>query len=80
MIRVVATDAIEVVGVTFRIQGADHARFEAGPAVKDHGIWHYRTTVTLPPDTPWRIEVTARNRAEAEATQTVSRTLSVVPI
>ena len=70
-IWIVATDAIEVVDVTVSIRGADGAVIESGPAVKEHGVWRYRTTTAIPAHTARPIEVTARNRARAEAKRTL---------
>jgi hypothetical protein len=70
-IWIVASDAIEVVDVTIAIRGADDVVIESGPAAKDHGVWVYRTTTTIPANAPRQIEVTARNRARTEAKRTV---------
>ena len=71
-IQVVATDAIEVVEVTIRIRRIAGELVEFGSAVKDHGVWRYRATATVPAGAGWHIDVAARNRAKAEVTQTTS--------
>ena len=71
-IKVIATDAVEVVEVTVQLRTADGTMIESGSAVKDHGIWVYRTTANVPAGTSWRIEITARNRARAEAKATIN--------
>jgi hypothetical protein len=69
-IQVVATDAIEVVEVTIRIRRVAGEVVESGSAVKDHGVWRYRATASVPVGADWQIDVVARNRAKAEVIQT----------
>jgi hypothetical protein len=69
-IRILATDPIEVVGVTVVAHGADGLALETGPAIKAHGIWDYRCTTALA-HTAVSLEVTAENRAGAKITQTI---------
>lgn len=71
LIEIVALDAIAVAEVTVRILTAAGALVEAGRAVPDHDLWTYRTTQRVPAGTSWRVEVSARNRARAEAVATV---------
>ena len=72
LIRVVATDAIEVVGVTVRVHGADGALVETLPALKHHGLWICRCTRAHPaPLNGLRFVVTAQNRADAQATRSL---------
>ena len=66
-LQVLATDAIEVIGVSLQLLTPAGKVLESGPAIKDHGIWVYRTTTTLPQAQHCTWEVTARNRAGAEA-------------
>jgi hypothetical protein len=68
-IKVIATDAIEVTAVMLCIRNATGTEIESGPATKDHGVWSYRTTTSLPANATWKIEATARNRAGTEATR-----------
>ena len=70
IIRVLATDAIEVVNVTLTVRGAGDAVLEAGSAVKDHDLWVYGCTATASEDAPVTIEITAQNRAGTKATAT----------
>jgi hypothetical protein len=71
IIRIVAFDPIEVtaVNVTIRPATGGGGPIESGAAVQDHGVWGYRATVKAPASTPLQIEVTAHNRARAEAKQ-----------
>ena len=62
-IAVLASDAIAVESVDVEIRGTWDAGLEAGPARCLHGVWRYRTTADVPSGTPWRVVVTARNRA-----------------
>ena len=71
LIRIVALDPIEVTAVAVTIRGPDGSRIESGDADREHGVWTYRATVDAPANTPLQIEVSARNRARAEATQTL---------
>lgn len=71
IIRIVVFDPIEVTAVSVTLRGPDGARIESGDADHAHGVWTYRATVDAPANTPLQIEVSARNRARAEATQTV---------
>jgi len=70
LIRVVATDAIEVVDVTIAVRDADAALLETGAATKDHDLWVYRSTTSPADPASILIEVTARNRAGAKVTAT----------
>ena len=67
-IRVLATDAIEVVRVTLTVRDAGDTVLETGSAVKDHDLWVYGCTVTAGENARVTIEVTAVNRAGAKAT------------
>lgn len=62
-IAVLASDAIAVEGVDVEIRGTWDAVLEAGPARCVHGVWRYRTTADAPTGTPWRVVITAKNRA-----------------
>lgn len=71
VIRVVATDAIEVIGVTVGLRSADGTLVEIGSALRDHDIWVYRCTRAHPAPLPsLRFEVTAQNRADAKVMRT----------
>jgi hypothetical protein len=73
IIKIVAFDPIEVTAVTVAIRGSDGAQIESGDAEHEHGVWSYRTTANALAATTLQIEVTARNRARAEAKQTVAK-------
>lgn len=73
VIRIAATDPIAVVSVTVSIRNAEGIRIESGDADVDHGVWTYRATASVPAGSPYKIEVIARNRARAEAKQTMAR-------
>jgi hypothetical protein len=62
VVKVLATDDIEVVSVTVRILDADGAVLEAGPASKVHGVWIYRATVSAPARESLTIEAIATDR------------------
>ena len=68
VIRIVALDPIEVTGVQVRIRIDGGATLETGAAASEHGVWNYRATVKKTAGARLEIEVTARNRAGAEAT------------
>lgn len=70
-IRVLAADAIEVTRVAVVVRGADGASIESGAASKDHDLWIYRCTTAHAARGPLQLEVTAHNRAEAEATESL---------
>jgi len=70
VIRVLATDAIEVVSVGLAARGADGVVLESGAATKDHDIWVYRCTTALA-NRAAAIEVTAQNRAGAKGTRVI---------
>lgn len=72
-LKVVVHDPIEVVDVTIRVSAVEGALLESGPATHEHGVWTYRATTTIPSRTSYAIQVVARNRARAEATQTIPR-------
>ena len=65
--KAIITDSVEVVEVTFHLRTTAGAVLEFGPAVKDHGVWVYCTTANVPAGIDVQIEITARNRARAEA-------------
>jgi hypothetical protein len=68
LIRVLATDAIEVAGVTITIRDAGAAILETGAATKDHSVWVYRSTTSPTNPASAQIEVIARNFAGAKVT------------
>ena len=69
LIRVLATDAIEVVSVTVALRDADAALLETGAASKDHDLWIYRSTTAIADAASVLIEVTAQNRAGAKVSK-----------
>ncbi len=73
VIRIVAFDPIEVCTVAVTIRDAGGTELEFGEAKSEHGVWSYHATVTAPADAELQIEVTARNRAGAEAKQSARR-------
>ncbi len=62
-IAVLASDPVAVAGVEIEIRGIWDAVLEAGSARCVHGVWRHRTSVDVPAGTPWRVVVTAVNRA-----------------
>jgi len=68
-IRVLAKDAVEVVGVTVAVRDADAALLETGSATKDHDLWIYRSTTAIADAASVLIEVTAQNRAGAKVSK-----------
>jgi len=70
VIRVLATDAIEVLSVTVAVRDADAAIIETGAATKDHDLWIYRSTTSSAEPAAVMIEVTAQNRAGARVAPT----------
>jgi hypothetical protein len=73
IIRIVAFDSIEVCAVVVTIRDSRGTELEAGAATSEHGVWSYHATMTASADAELQIEVTARNRAGAEAKQSVAR-------
>ena len=73
IVRVVAFDSIEVSGVVVTIRDSRGTELESGAATPEHGVWSYHATASAPPEAELQIEVRARNRAGAEAKQSVSR-------
>jgi hypothetical protein len=69
LIRVLATDDIEVVSVQVTIDTAKGARVEAGPATKVHGVWRYTTTAAAPAGEPLVITATAKDRPGHDGTR-----------
>jgi hypothetical protein len=67
VIRVVAADAIEVVGVTLTLRSITSGTvLESGAATRDHDVWTYRCTAAAANLRDVRIEVVAANRAGAK--------------
>jgi hypothetical protein len=62
IIRVRATDDIEVVGVQVSVQTAAGLKLEEGPAKNVHGVWRYIATTALPPGDTVTIIATAKDR------------------
>jgi hypothetical protein len=71
LVRVLATDPIAVAGVTVTARDVAGAVLETGPAESDHDVWVYRCTTALG-GVATKFEITAVNRAGAEATTTVA--------
>lgn len=62
-IAVLATDDVAVDTVQVEIRGTWDSALEGGSARCVHGVWRYRTSAEVPVGTPWRVIVTATNRA-----------------
>ena len=71
IVRVLATDPIEVVSVGVTARGIDGRVVEAGAAAKDHDVWVYRCTTALA-GVATKLEITAENRAGAKGGTTVA--------
>jgi hypothetical protein len=69
-IQVLAFDQVEVTDISVCIRASDGAVIETGAAIKQHGVWMYRTTASVPPGMAANVEVTARNPAGAAAVRT----------
>jgi hypothetical protein len=67
VIRIVASDAIEVVSVAVTIRQGDGTTFASGEAEKEHGIWLYRLETAVPAGL-LSVEVVAKNRAGTKGT------------
>ena len=61
IIRVLATDDVEVVSVDVVVQAAD-VLIERGPAAKVHGVWCYTATTAAPAGAALTITATAKDR------------------
>ena len=68
---IVVFDPIAVASVTVAVRGPNGALLESGEATSEHGVWRYLATVDAPVSGRLQVEVTARNRARAEARQIV---------
>lgn len=62
LIRVLASDDIEVVSVEVAIHTAAGVLVERGPAECDHGVWRYRTAQSAPSDADLMLTATAQDR------------------
>lgn len=72
VIRVFATDDVEVVSVDVALHTAAGARLEAGRAVKIHGVWVYTTTTAAPSQQRLIISATAKDRPGHEGVSAAS--------
>jgi hypothetical protein len=70
LLRVIATDDIEVVAVEVFIRTASGTAVENGAAAKVHGLWCYTTTAIAPASDPLVVEVVARDRPGNESRKT----------
>lgn len=61
VIRILATDDIEVVSVDVTVQAAG-LLIERGPAAKVHGVWCYTATTSVPAGAALTITATAKDR------------------
>lgn len=71
VIRILATDDVEVVSVTVTLQTASGVLVEQGAAAKTHGVWCYKATVTGPPDA-LAITATAKDRPGHDGSRTIA--------
>lgn len=62
LIRVLATDDVEVVSVEVVLKTAAGAVLERGPATKLHGVWRYAATLPAPAGQRITIHATAKDR------------------
>ena len=61
VIRVLATDDVEVVAVDVTVQAGD-TLIERGPAAKVHGVWCYTATVSAPAGVALTVTASAKDR------------------
>jgi hypothetical protein len=71
VIKVLATDEVEVVSVQVKIRDADNAVLEEGPATKVHGVWIYTATTNAPARESLTIEASATDRPGNSATESI---------
>lgn len=62
VVRVFATDDVEVIAVEIRITTKVGTIVEQGPAIKIHGVWCYTATASAPANTSLLVTATARDR------------------
>jgi hypothetical protein len=62
LIRVRATDDLEVVSVMVTVRTGGGGKLEEGPATKQHGVWRYLTTAARPSGETVTITATAKDR------------------
>ena len=62
LIRVLASDDVEVVSVKVALRDAQGTVVEEGPAAKIHGVWVYSVTTHAPEPASLAIEATAMDR------------------
>jgi hypothetical protein len=62
LIRILASDDIEVVAVEVSINTAEGTLIEQGSAAKFHGVWRYATTASAPSNIALVINATAKDR------------------
>jgi hypothetical protein len=72
VIRIIATDDIEVVSVNVAIQTAAGNTFEQGAASKVHGVWIYTATIDAPAGERLAITATAKDRPGHDGTKTMA--------
>ena len=70
LVRIIASDDIEVVGVEVAIHTATGALLEQEQAISVHGVWCYRTMAQAPVNEPVVVSALARDRPGNEARQT----------
>ena len=66
VIKVIASDDVEVVSVEISIQTTGGQVLEQGRATKVHGVWCYTATAAVPPGTRVAIIAVAKDRPENE--------------
>ena len=72
LIRVLAVDDVQVVGVRVAIRSAAGAVIEEGPATEVHGVWRYTATSAVPAGESVTITASARDRADNVAHLTLA--------
>lgn len=72
VIKVLATDDVEVVSVMVTLRSITDTLLEEGAATKIHGVWCYTATTTAPVGQKIKITATAKDRPDHEGTATMS--------
>jgi hypothetical protein len=70
LVRVIASDDLEVTGVEVAVHTVSGVRIEHGAAGQVHGVWCYRAAAPAPTSEPLVITAIARDRPGNEGRQT----------